>query len=359
MFVPTPNASRHDHNNNNNPPADSCSVFKMRIFGIGVIFLVCMYTWISKIFEFMDKQHAHGRWTLTDASVVGVNSTLRNESYAATYYCARLNYETTTGQNITVLSHNECYRSKKFALDLVGSDLQVRYDPWEPENFIEQSEFENDMTLLTLVIFCGIFLTLFFGFILGRIITTGQNNEEEGQTSGDVEQAIDPVVAQMEREKLIRSKFYFLNVSNDLSNLDIGSIRSPPLETCTTTTSKENEETEEIDEEVGGKSSETEPQNDASSLPSPPSTLTATSAPSLFCSYALSSITSSWRRPAGVPECCICLEEYQANEMICAAKTTDCNHVFHQECVTGWLMAGHDQCPLCRINLLKDQPTGP
>lgn len=52
------------------------------------------------------------------------------------------------------------------------------------------------------------------------------------------------------------------------------------------------------------------------------------------------------------PECSICLDGYEANETVCWAKNDDCDHIFHAKCITEWL-ASHDECPLCRTNLLE------
>lgn len=65
------------------------------------------------------------------------------------------------------------------------------------------------------------------------------------------------------------------------------------------------------------------------------------------------SFLSSWRRPSPKDECCICLECYSEGETICAPMTTECNHVFHEECILEWLKT-NDHCPLCRVELLKD-----
>jgi hypothetical protein len=51
------------------------------------------------------------------------------------------------------------------------------------------------------------------------------------------------------------------------------------------------------------------------------------------------------------PECSICLDPYEANETVCWAKNDDCDHIFHQDCIVTWLQ-DHDECPLCRTNLL-------
>jgi hypothetical protein len=52
-------------------------------------------------------------------------------------------------------------------------------------------------------------------------------------------------------------------------------------------------------------------------------------------------------------ECCICLEPYNNGQVICSAKTTECNHIFHQNCAMQWFQ-NHDQCPLCRVTLIID-----
>lgn len=54
----------------------------------------------------------------------------------------------------------------------------------------------------------------------------------------------------------------------------------------------------------------------------------------------------------GKPECSICLCLYEANETVCWAKNDDCDHIFHQDCIVQWL-EDHDDCPLCRTNLLE------
>jgi len=54
----------------------------------------------------------------------------------------------------------------------------------------------------------------------------------------------------------------------------------------------------------------------------------------------------------GKPECSICLDQYHAKETVCWAKNDDCDHIFHEDCIVQWL-ADHDDCPLCRTNLLQ------
>mmetsp|Transcript_25313 Transcript_25313/g.62321 ORF Transcript_25313/g.62321 Transcript_25313/m.62321 type:complete len:308 (-) Transcript_25313:107-1030(-) len=52
-------------------------------------------------------------------------------------------------------------------------------------------------------------------------------------------------------------------------------------------------------------------------------------------------------------ECSICLGDYCPGDTICVARACKCNHVFHQDCIAEWLKA-HDECPLCRVNLMSD-----
>jgi len=53
------------------------------------------------------------------------------------------------------------------------------------------------------------------------------------------------------------------------------------------------------------------------------------------------------------PECSICLDHYEAKETVCWAKNDDCDHIFHKDCIVQWLCSDHDDCPLCRTNLLE------
>lgn len=78
---------------------------------------------------------------------------------------------------------------------------------------------------------------------------------------------------------------------------------------------------------------------------------------------ALSTNRSSIRSSNKV-ECSICLMEYGAGEIISWAKDEACDHVYHQECIVGWLSTAkrdgtlHDSCPLCRTKLLTDTNVG-
>ncbi|XP_028771859.1 RING-H2 finger protein ATL11-like [Neltuma alba] len=51
----------------------------------------------------------------------------------------------------------------------------------------------------------------------------------------------------------------------------------------------------------------------------------------------------------GALACAVCLNEYEDDDTL--RLIPKCRHVFHPECIDGWL-ASHYTCPLCRANLL-------
>lgn len=51
-----------------------------------------------------------------------------------------------------------------------------------------------------------------------------------------------------------------------------------------------------------------------------------------------------------VPQCYICLVEYEDGEFI---RTLPCQHEFHKACVDKWLKEVHGVCPVCRGNVCK------
>jgi hypothetical protein len=53
------------------------------------------------------------------------------------------------------------------------------------------------------------------------------------------------------------------------------------------------------------------------------------------------------------PECMICLSPYQMGETIAGAKTEECVHVFHKECIMEWFLKDRDDCPMCRTKILS------
>jgi len=55
------------------------------------------------------------------------------------------------------------------------------------------------------------------------------------------------------------------------------------------------------------------------------------------------------------PTCSVCLDDFDDVQPI--LKTNDCGHVFHKQCLSGWLQVNRN-CPLCRKDLgnISDQP---
>ena len=51
--------------------------------------------------------------------------------------------------------------------------------------------------------------------------------------------------------------------------------------------------------------------------------------------------------------CSICLEAFEAGEEVSWSRNTECNHCYHQECISQWLIK-HDECPVCRNDYLFD-----
>ena len=49
-------------------------------------------------------------------------------------------------------------------------------------------------------------------------------------------------------------------------------------------------------------------------------------------------------------QCAICLDNFWEGDEVCSSPNTDCNHVFHYDCMYQWLLK-HDECPYCRKNI--------
>jgi hypothetical protein len=52
-----------------------------------------------------------------------------------------------------------------------------------------------------------------------------------------------------------------------------------------------------------------------------------------------------------IPNCTICLNDYQEDDNICWSHNPLCLHHFHKACIIEWLKK-HDECPCCRHNYL-------
>lgn len=45
--------------------------------------------------------------------------------------------------------------------------------------------------------------------------------------------------------------------------------------------------------------------------------------------------------------CGVCFEVFQVNQLVSWSSTSDCEHVFHPQCIQKWLLR-HEHCPICR-----------
>jgi len=51
---------------------------------------------------------------------------------------------------------------------------------------------------------------------------------------------------------------------------------------------------------------------------------------------------------AGAVCCPICIQDIKVGDPICHSKRDNCHHLFHHECLLGWLGTGSTLCPYCR-----------
>eukprot|EP00250_Pteridium_aquilinum_P007298 c17047_g1_i1 orf=534-1526(-) len=52
-------------------------------------------------------------------------------------------------------------------------------------------------------------------------------------------------------------------------------------------------------------------------------------------------------------ECAVCLWEFESGQEVRVLPF--CSHIFHKECIDGWLLHDHRTCPLCRTSLLTPE----
>mmetsp|Transcript_9454 Transcript_9454/g.13026 ORF Transcript_9454/g.13026 Transcript_9454/m.13026 type:complete len:273 (-) Transcript_9454:165-983(-) len=57
------------------------------------------------------------------------------------------------------------------------------------------------------------------------------------------------------------------------------------------------------------------------------------------------------------PRCCVCLEDFEADNTEQSIVKLQCNHPFHKECVVSWLK-DHNTCPVCRYEF-QTEPEAP
>lgn len=49
--------------------------------------------------------------------------------------------------------------------------------------------------------------------------------------------------------------------------------------------------------------------------------------------------------------CAICWNGYKDGDSVCISRNQSCSHVFHEECITPWLLK-RSNCPMCRSDFL-------
>ena len=142
-----------------------------------------------------------------------------------------------------------------------------------------------------------------------------------------------------DRTELFVEKFLFQTVLSDKSNIYAASIRSLDTERGNNahTLSKKEEEEEEGKNDVNAY----DPVGDDPKL-----------TPDEGKISSWRRMLSSWRKPAKDDECCICLENYEPGQLICAAVTDKCNHAFHASCMKNWF-ENNDTCPICRTSFIE------
>ena len=51
--------------------------------------------------------------------------------------------------------------------------------------------------------------------------------------------------------------------------------------------------------------------------------------------------------------CAICLSRFEDHQLVCESNNGSCQHIFHKDCIIGWLIT-KEHCPMCReVYLLK------
>jgi hypothetical protein len=294
-------------------------------------------------------------WVSADALIIGMsraNKTLErnqtnfdqnetnqtifdNDDTVSDYenYCAELNFVTEDGESITTVIDTYCsYESEDIE---IGSWLAIMYNPADPEETFELELYEEELHLdgkdsLRLTVGVTVFFSIAYLACSIYLCKSQPELSPTGlwpSTTADTESPTgEPRESSEERMVRILSKFHFQDVLEGLSNTNATSIRAED---------KHDPETLKIEgggEDAIGKSDDQE---------------------SSWSLAGATNMLSSWRKPSRDDECCICMETYNPGETVCVAKTTECDHVFHKDCISSWLQKNHDCCPLCRIDLMQ------
>lgn len=321
--------------------------------------------------------------TSDNSTNVDTDVTTSSQPSRSSLYCSLLNYTTENNEPVASVSDYPSDCSTSPSGIAVGHVFEIRYNPENPKEFIKQAFFKDEVMSLSLMIVIGFCLT---GMLLYFICRVKPDDHDLHQHSfdgfgGSDEEMGQPPETPEERQERIRSKMIFQTVREDLSNTTAEKMRALETEESTeedtdveeeqatkntnsnnkskadTKASKEGESPKQAKDDISDiqkieEEEEEEGQNDNASSPNIASLEEQNNAhDEHHPGSGLLQMFSSWRR--GETECCICLDKYEYGETICASKNPECTHVFHKDCVMDWLMKNHNQCPLCRTDLLK------
>lgn len=355
---------------------------------------------VGYVDEFADDNGAHmfdnstmvidGNSTNTTTSDTDMSNNNTRPSRIPTY-CALLNYTTDWNEQVTSISDYPSDCSISPSGIPMGMTFEIRYNPDNPKEFIRQMFFADEIMSLSLMIAIGFVLTVILFFFICKPKPEHHRHHQhsfDGFGSGDDEELGQIPESPEERKERILSKMVFQTVREDLSNITAEQVRILAAESAAEETAEESniEEQQQGDQATNDPHKKMKPLPEGNILVESQGALEvkknngdrsekqgeenqddekSTNSRSTTSSQAdnthdenhqsngLLQMFSSYWNPQGEAECCICLDKYEAGDTICASKNPECGHVYHKDCVMDWLMKNHNQCPLCRIDLLK------
>lgn len=328
---------------------------------------------MTGVFGLIDVGSIESDWIKADALVVGQNTT----TFASTdqdpklYYCARLEFISHFGENITAVSTTDCVLDQ-WAIQ-IGSYIPILYNPAYPMEIIEQEVLETELVSLKIMVGVGIAVSIILSAVLCLLLNRQSHRPPEMYVPNDWELTARPTESPEERKERILSKLYIVTVPEDSGKIAASGIRSMgKLDASEREKGDEipadiesgNDKTDE--KEKGNDGEEEKTQNndddekggngDVNNDNLEPNQEDSTAAENKHqASGTMASFLSNWIRPNHDAECSICLDHYEPGEVVCASKSEECNHVFHKDCLMNWMMKNNDRCPLCRVDFMKDE----
>lgn len=325
------------------PPAEEAISRKQACARVIAILLAlgasiwCWNTVVRSAMNYSSLSNTFDQWLTAPARIVGSNRTRKElEGNSGVYeigdflpyfsegyfYCTIIKYTTEDGANVTTVMDTRC--TDHSSSIKIGQSLDILYDPEDLKDVVEVTVFESSMRAL--VVATGIstaFALGFFGcfvllFVKRKTPMPNNRGTRRRTRRTDVESPEEDIEM---REAQILGQFLYQTVLEDGSNTTAKIVRSG-----------------EVQQEVSMKLSVDESEN----------SLTTANTDTDNSVQSHDPVTTTTRTNA----CCICMEAYAPGEIICAARTTECDHVFHKQCLASWLQ-NHNQCPLCRVDLMN------